>query len=55
MACGKNRYARAEHRIKKSHIAKTFVKSLLTSLCQREEYPLFGKEGVGEICRIIFF
>jgi hypothetical protein len=25
------------------------IKSLLTSLCQREECPLFGKEGFGEI------
>jgi hypothetical protein len=25
------------------------VKSLLTSLCQREDVPLFGKEGRGEI------
>ena len=25
------------------------VKSLLTSLSQREELPLFGKEGLGEI------
>jgi hypothetical protein len=25
------------------------IKSLLTSLCQREEVPLFGKEGRGEI------
>jgi len=29
---------------------KEFVaKSLLTSLLQREELPLFGKEGLGEI------
>jgi hypothetical protein len=26
-----------------------FLKSLLTSLYQREELPLFGKEGRGEI------
>ncbi len=26
-----------------------FRKSLLTSLCQREDLPLFGKEGRGEI------
>jgi hypothetical protein len=25
------------------------IKSLLTSLCQREELPLFEKEGRGEI------
>gem|GEM_PF-4188514 len=25
------------------------VESLLTSLCQREDVPLFGKEGRGEI------
>jgi len=25
------------------------IKSLLTSLCQREDLPLFGKEGRGEI------
>jgi hypothetical protein len=34
------------------HIIATtsfFKKSLLTSLCQREEFPLFGKEGIGEI------
>jgi hypothetical protein len=24
-------------------------KSLLASLCEREEFPLFGKEGLGEI------
>jgi len=29
---------------------RVLIKSLLTSLCQREEiYPLFGKEGRGEI------
>ena len=26
-------------------------KSHLTSLCQREEFPLFEKEGPGEICQ----
>jgi hypothetical protein len=26
-----------------------FIKSHLTSLCQREGEPLFGKEGQGEI------
>jgi hypothetical protein len=25
------------------------IKSLLPSLCKREEFPLFGKEGQGEI------
>jgi hypothetical protein len=30
-------------------IATLIIKSLLTSLCQREELPLFGKEGPGEI------
>ncbi len=25
------------------------TKSLLPSLCKREEFPLFGKEGLGEI------
>jgi hypothetical protein len=27
------------------------IKSLLTSLCQREAIPLFGKKGEGEIFR----
>jgi hypothetical protein len=27
------------------------IKSLLTSLCQREVVPLFGKEGQGEITK----
>jgi hypothetical protein len=31
-----------------------FIKSLLTSLFQREELPLFGKEGRGEIFRQLF-
>ena len=30
-------------------ITTSIVKSLLTSLCQREELPLFDKEGRGEI------
>jgi hypothetical protein len=30
---------------------ESFIKSLLTSLFQREELPLFGKEGRGEIFR----
>jgi hypothetical protein len=30
-------------------IKSMIMKSLLTSLCQREELPLFGKEGRGEI------
>jgi len=30
-------------------IKEFVVKSLLTSLYQREELPLFGKEGLGEI------
>ncbi|MGZ3615104.1 MAG: hypothetical protein ACXU9X_14555, partial [Thermodesulfobacteriota bacterium] len=32
-------------------IREVFVKSLPTSLFQREELPLFGKEGTGEIFR----
>jgi hypothetical protein len=32
-------------------IEEFFGKSLLTSLLQREESPLFGKEGQGEIFR----
>ena len=38
-------------------IMTLFIKSLLTSLCQREEIPLFGKEGRGEIfnqCKFYF-
>jgi hypothetical protein len=30
-------------------ITTLIIKSLLTSLCQREELPLFEKEGGGEI------
>jgi hypothetical protein len=30
-------------------VPTSFHKSLLTSLCQREELPLFEKEGIGEI------
>jgi hypothetical protein len=29
------------------------AKSLLTSLYKREEFPLFDKEGLGEILRIV--
>jgi len=29
------------------------LKSFLSSLCKREEFPLFGKEGSGEILRRI--
>ena len=29
-------------------------KSLLPSLGKREEFPLFGKEGLGEISRTIY-
>ncbi len=29
---------------------KSLYKSLLTSLFQREAFPLFGKEGLGKIC-----
>jgi len=30
------------------------IKSLLASLYKREAFPLFGKEGLGEIFRTIF-
>jgi len=33
------------------YFSRPFFKSLLTSLYQREEIPLFGKEGIGEILR----
>jgi hypothetical protein len=32
-------------------ITTSIIKSLLASLCQREEWPLFEKEGSGEICK----
>jgi hypothetical protein len=31
------------------------TKSLLPSPCKREEFPLFGKEGLGEILATICF
>jgi hypothetical protein len=34
-------------------VQKQETKSLLPSLYKREEFPLFGKEGLGEIFRAI--